>query len=59
MFVSIHSLLTHDLTHTLQQMKGYLTNWERTSNRYAALKCENNKKALKVSLGTTVLVIHN
>lgn len=50
MLVSIHSLLTHDLTHTLQQLKGYLTNWERTSNLYAALKCENNGSALKVNL---------
>lgn len=59
MFISIQSLLTCDLTHTLQQMKGYLTNWERTPNLYAVLKCENNKEALKVSLGTTVLGLHN
>jgi len=59
MLVSIQSPLTHDLTYTLQQMKGYLTNWERTSNLYAAWKCENNQKTLKDSLGTTVLGIHN
>lgn len=59
MSVSIQSLLTHDLTGTLQQMEGYLTNCKRTSNLHAALKCENNPKALKVSLGTTVLGIHN
>lgn len=34
MLVSIQSLLIHNLTHTLQQLKGYLTNWERTSNLY-------------------------
>lgn len=35
--VSIHSLLTHDLTCRLEQKRGYLTNQERTSN----LKCES------------------